>query len=160
MTIRPYQPSDLPAMTAIWNEVVEEGVAFPQLETLDEASGERFFAAQTHTAVAVDDAGAVRGLYILHPNNVGRCGHIANASFAVSSLCRGQRLGEALVKDCLRQARACGFTLMQFQGSSGPDQLGCPGFRRSPGRHPRRLPHEGRPLRNHLPVLPHTVKET
>ena len=90
MTIRPYQPSDLPAMTAIWNEVVEEGVAFPQLETLDEASGERFFAAQTHTAVAVDDAGAVRGLYILHPNNVGRCGHIANASFAVSSLCRGK----------------------------------------------------------------------
>ena len=114
MTIRPYQPSDLPAMTAIWNEVVEEGVAFPQLETLDEASGERFFAAQTHTAVAVDDAGAVRGLYILHPNNVGRCGHIANASFAVSTLCRGQHLGEALVKDCLRQARACGFTLMQF----------------------------------------------
>ena len=24
----------------------------------------------------------VLGLYILHPNNIGRCGHIANASYA------------------------------------------------------------------------------
>ena len=29
MNIRAYGPGDLPAMIAIWNEVVEEGVAFP-----------------------------------------------------------------------------------------------------------------------------------
>ena len=27
--IRPYQAADLPAMNQIWNEVVEDGVAFP-----------------------------------------------------------------------------------------------------------------------------------
>ncbi len=26
------------------------------------------------------DTGCIYGLYILHPNNVGRCGHICNAS--------------------------------------------------------------------------------
>lgn len=28
--IRKYEPADIPSMVQIWNEVVEEGVAFPQ----------------------------------------------------------------------------------------------------------------------------------
>ena len=82
MLIRTYRSDDLPQMISIWNEVVEDGIAFPQEEFLDEASGAEFFASQTYTAAAEDD-GEIVGLYILHPNNIGRCGHIANASFAV-----------------------------------------------------------------------------
>ena len=54
------------------------------------------------------------GLYILHPNNVGRCGHICNASYAVRGALRGRRIGERLVLDCLEQARAHGFGILQF----------------------------------------------
>ena len=114
MYVRPYEPADLPDMIRIWNEVVEDGVAFPQTEALDEASGQAFFASQTLSGVAVSDAGKVLGLYILHPNNIGRCGHIANASYAVSRDSRGLHIGEALVKDSLCQAKAYGFRLMQF----------------------------------------------
>ncbi len=113
MKIRCYSESDIPAMIRIWNEVVEEGIAFPQLDLLDEESGRRFFAGQTYCGVA-DDDGAVVGLYILHPNNVGRCGHIANASYAVDSVCRGKHIGEMLVEDCLVRAKNAGFRLMQF----------------------------------------------
>ena len=113
MEIRSYKEQDIPAMVYIWNEVIEEGVAFPQLELLDKESGRAFFAAQTYCAVAEDD-GNVVGLYILHPNNVGRCGHIANASYAVDSTCRGKHIGEQLVSDCLVQAKKAGFKLMQF----------------------------------------------
>ena len=56
----------------------------------------------------------VFGLYILHPNNVGRCGHISNASYAVSSESRGKHIGEMLVKDCLEQAKKHGFGVLQF----------------------------------------------
>lgn len=59
-------------MTAIWNEVVEEGIAFPQEECLTEKTGRDFFASQSYTGVAETDGGIV-GLYILHPNNIGRC---------------------------------------------------------------------------------------
>lgn len=52
--------------------------------------------------------------FIFHPNNVGRCGHIANASYAVDSACRGKHIGEQLVSDCLVQAKNNGFKLMQF----------------------------------------------
>lgn len=113
MVVRAYQDSDLPAMIRIWNEVVEEGAAFPQEEYLDEASGASFFAAQTYAAVAEED-GEVSGLYILHPNNIGRCGHIGNASYAVSGESRGMHIGEKLVTDCLAQAGRHGFRVLQF----------------------------------------------
>ena len=113
MIIRSYKEQDVPVMVRIWNEVVEEGVAFPQLDGLDEESGRAFFAAQTYCGVA-EEEGNVVGLYILHPNNIGRCGHIANASYAVDSRCRGRHLGEKLVSDCLLQGKAHGFKLLQF----------------------------------------------
>lgn len=113
--IREYTKRDLPAMVEIWNQVVEDGVAFPQEELLTPETGRAFFAAQTYNAVAEDtDTSAVLGLYILHPNNIGRCGHIANASYAVHRNARGLHIGEALVSDCLVQAKAHGFRVMQF----------------------------------------------
>ena len=114
MKIREYQTEDLEQMTAIWNEVVEEGIAFPQEEPLDRETGEIFFSAQSYCGVAADESGAVSGLYILHPNNVGRCGHICNASYAVSSSCRGQHIGEKLVLDCIKKAKEIGFHILQF----------------------------------------------
>ena len=94
---------------------MRDGVAFPQLEELPPTEGDAFFQAQTYTGVAQDqDSGQVVGLYILHPNNVGCCGHIANASYAVRRDIRGEHIGEKLVKDCLEKAREYGFRLMQF----------------------------------------------
>lgn len=113
MTVREYNGGDIPAMISVWNEVVDEGNAFPQEERLDERSGAEFFAAQSRCGVAVED-GVIVGLYILHPNNIGRCGHICNASYAVSSERRGRHIGEALVRDCMRSAKALGFRVLQF----------------------------------------------
>ena len=113
MQVRGYRDEDLEAMTAIWNEVIEDGEAFPQEELLTVDTASEFFSAQTHTAVA-EEEGKVVGLYILHPNNVGRCGHIANTSYAVLSSCRGRHIGEQLVKDSLIKAKEKGFKLMQF----------------------------------------------
>ena len=113
MVIRAYTEKDLPAMIGIWNEVVENGIAFPQEDCLDETTGKAFFAAQSYCGVA-DDGGTVVGLYILHPNNIGRCGHICNASYAVKSDCRGRHIGERLVTDCLLQGKRLGFRIIQF----------------------------------------------
>ncbi len=111
--IRQYAEEDLGDMIAIWNDVVEEGIAFPQEEILSLSSGRGFFSSQTRSAVAVID-GSIAGLYILHPNNVGRCGHICNCSFAVRGTLRGLHIGEALVLDAMESARREGFRIMQF----------------------------------------------
>lgn len=113
MLIREFQKQDIPQMIAIWNEVVEEGVAFPQEEFLNEKTGKDFFSSQSYTAVAQEN-GEILGLYILHPNNIGRCGHICNASYAVASRFRGRHIGEQLVLDCMKKGRELGFRILQF----------------------------------------------
>ena len=113
--IREYTQDAVKDMIEIWNEVVEDGVAFPQEELLTMETGKEFFGSQTYSAVAIDkETGKIYGLYILHPNNVGRCGHICNASYAVSSKSRGLHIGEKLVKDCLVQGKRCGYRVLQF----------------------------------------------
>ncbi|MGF7142235.1 L-amino acid N-acyltransferase YncA [Anaerotaenia torta] len=113
LIIRGYQLEDLPSMIEIWNRVVDEANAFPQMNRLTLQEAAEFFASQTYTGVAVLENEVV-GLYILHPNNIGRCGHIANASYAVSSSCRGHKVGEKLVCHSLETAKNKGFQLMQF----------------------------------------------
>ncbi len=115
ITIRKYNETDIHEMIQIWNEIVEEGIAFPQEEALTIESGREFFASQAYTGVAVDtETNQICGLYILHPNNIGRCGHICNASYAVASESRGLHIGEKLVQDCMEQGRAYGFRILQF----------------------------------------------
>lgn len=113
MIVRRYDETDLEQMLVIWNEVVEDGIAFPQEECLTIDTGKEFFQSQSYTAVA-EEGGKIYGLYILHPNNVGRCGHICNASYAVASESRGLHIGDRLVRDCLEQAKALGFKILQF----------------------------------------------
>lgn len=115
VAIRKYEEKDIVSMITIWNEVVEEGIAFPQEECLTEITGREFFGGQSYCGVAEEkESGKILGLYILHPNNVGRCGHICNASYAVTSRCRGLHIGEMLVQDCIRQAHDIGFKILQF----------------------------------------------
>ena len=113
--IREFEKKDTKEAIVIWNQVVEEGVAFPQMEFLDERTGEEFFLSQSYTGVAVDDdSGLMTGLYILHPNNVGRCGHICNTSYAVRRDIRGWHIGEKLVRHSLKMGKELGFRILQF----------------------------------------------
>lgn len=110
--IRPFVKEDVEACRRIWNDVVAEGNAFPQIEGLEKEEALNFFQSQ-YTGVAELD-GKVCGLYILHPNNVGRVSHIANASYAVDRSQRGKHIGELLVRDSLKQAGKLGYRVLQF----------------------------------------------
>ena len=113
--VEPYTRENILPALEIWNEIVREGVAFPQEEELDEISGDEFFSAQSFTGLAKDsETDEILALYILHPINVGRCGHICNASYAVRSNLRGRHIGEIIVKHCIEIARELGFKILQF----------------------------------------------
>lgn len=113
--VEKFSGKDLERAVEIWNQVVEDGRAFPQTEKLSNKAGKAFFESQSYTGIAkLEETGEVIGLYILHPNNIGRCGHIANASYAVERNARGHHAGEALVKDCLIKGKKLGFKILQF----------------------------------------------
>ena len=118
-----YQQNDLPAMLAIWNNVVNQGLAFPQERPETHETGEKFFAAQSYCGIAKEkESGQIVGLYILHPNNIGRCGHICNCSYAVAENARGQGVGRKLVIHSLKQGKELGFTIMQFNAVAADNE--------------------------------------
>ena len=155
ITVREYRADDFSAMAEIWNDIVNEGEAFPQEHPLSLNEAAEFFGSQSRPAVAESD-GEIVGLYILHPNNVGRCSHIANASYAVSAAHRGLHIGEALVRDCIKSCAQLGFCILQFNAvvstnlpalrlyeKLGFTKLGvipC-GFRRKDGSYADIIPH-------------------
>ncbi len=155
--IREYKSEDVKDAIAIWNTVVEDAVAFPQEEDLGIEDGNAFFQSQSYTGIAYDEeTGEIVGLYILHPNNVGRCGHICNASYAVKKNVRGQHIGEKLVEDCKRQGKEHGYRILQFNAvvasnasalhlykKLGFQQLGVipGGFRLADGSYEDIIPH-------------------
>ena len=113
--IRKYFKTDAAEAMAIWNSVVREGIAFPQVDELTESSADTFFTSQSYTGIAVDkETDEIVGLYILHPNNIGRCGHICNTSYAVKEGKRGLHIGDQLVLDSLRIGADLGFQILQF----------------------------------------------
>ncbi|MDO4585255.1 MAG: GNAT family N-acetyltransferase [Planctomycetia bacterium] len=113
--IREYTPRDTREVLPIWNRIVEEGLAFPQMEILTESRGKMFFSEQSFTGLACEqESGKIVGCYILHPNNIGRCGHICNASYAVHPDWRGYHIGEQLVKHSLAKGKELGFRILQF----------------------------------------------
>lgn len=111
--VRDYEAKDLPVLTEIWNAVVEEANSFPQDKPFSPEEAEAFFASQSFTGVA-EENGEILGVYILHPNNAGRCGHIANASYGVRPGIRGKGIGEKMVRHSLQKCGELGFHGLQF----------------------------------------------
>lgn len=113
--IKGFSKEDIKEVNAIWNKVVEDGNAFPQEIPFDEKSGIEFFSSQTFTGVAYDDeTDEIVGVYILHPNFIGRCSHICNTSYAVKAGKRGLGIGKLIVTDSMERARENGFKILQL----------------------------------------------
>ena len=155
--IRRYEKKDKKEAMAIWNAVVREDIAFPQDEELTGETADAFFMSQSYTGIAVNkETNEIVDLYILHPNNVGRCGHICNTSYAVKEGKRGLHIGEQLVKDSLKTGASLGFRILQFNAvvatnthalhlyeRLGFTQLGVipQGFRMKDGHYEDIIPH-------------------
>lgn len=155
--VKAFQKGDAKDVVAIWNRVVCDGVAFPQETPFSDEEGERFFSEQTYTGVAYrENTGEIVGVYVLHPNFVGRCSHIAFSAFAVKDTARGMGVGEALVTDCKKTARSFGFKAIQLNvvvasnkaalglyKKCGLSPIGCikNGFRLPNGEYEDIIPH-------------------
>ena len=62
--IREYTSDDVDAVMQIWNQVVEDGVAFPQENKLTKEEADAFFRRQTYTGVAEDNnSKEIAGIY-------------------------------------------------------------------------------------------------
>jgi L-amino acid N-acyltransferase YncA len=112
--IVPVEEKYFPQILLIWNEIVAEGLTFPWIEAFTPAQLRAKLRADETVGCAVDADDAVLGIFHVHPNNEGRCAHIANCGYMVRSAARGRGVGRMLVRESLVAARAEGFKGMQF----------------------------------------------
>lgn len=112
--IRPAAAADADAIVAITRELIADGGVFPHTDDLsDEELRAFWYAPQGHLFVAEAD-GVVAGAYMFKPNQPGRAAHVANAAYAVAGRFRGRRVGEAMGRHSLDEARRAGFRAMQY----------------------------------------------
>lgn len=113
ISFRTYKKDELTYLMEIWNDILKDGNAFPGESIYEETGFEKMLKAQTVVSCILVNQ-EVAGYFILHPNNIGRCSHVANASYAIAKKYRGHKLAEPLVKRSIQQAKEAGFRGMQF----------------------------------------------
>ena len=111
--IRKYNNNNIPEMTKIWNDIIDEGTSFPWDEHFSPEKVQYVLSQQTATYCAYADNELV-GYYLLHPNSSGRCKHVANGLYAVEKEFRGIGIGTKLIIHSLHEAKKHGFTAMQY----------------------------------------------
>ena len=99
---------------AIFNEIIEEGLAFPQDEPFDTDALRKKFPPHEPVWCAIGPDDQVLGFVHIHPNNEGRCSHVANCGYCVTREARGQGIGRLLVAKSIEVAREAGYRGMQF----------------------------------------------
>lgn len=122
LTFRTAGPDDWPALWSILEPVARAGETYCWDMSMDEDAGRREWLPgpsgpdpSLTVLVAVDGrADRVVGTAQLHANRGGNGSHVANASFLVAAEAGGRGVGRALAGHVLEQARAAGYTAMQF----------------------------------------------
>jgi L-amino acid N-acyltransferase YncA len=114
LNIRPATGSDRDAIWEIFREVIAAGETYPlDPEIPREAALAYWFQRGARVYVAEEDRHLL-GSYTLQSNQSGAGAHVANAAFIVSKEARGQGIGRAMGKHCLKEASRLGFRAMQF----------------------------------------------
>lgn len=98
----------------VFHEVVAGGDTYAYAPDITMAEARASWTTPPSRCFVAERDGRVLGLYLLRPNQPGLGDHVANAGYMVASAARGRGIASALCEHSMRQARAAGFTAMQF----------------------------------------------
>jgi ribosomal protein S18 acetylase RimI-like enzyme len=114
MLIRPSEPRDNDAIWRVLEPAFRAGETYPVPRDISQSDALAYWQTPGHAVFVAEDDGAVVGTYYLRANNRGGGQHVANCGYVVASEAFGRGVARAMCAHSLDQARARGFTAMQF----------------------------------------------
>jgi ribosomal protein S18 acetylase RimI-like enzyme len=114
MLIRPSEPRDNDAIWRILEPIFRAGETYPIPRDISRADALAYWHSPGHAVFVADDAGPVVGTYYLRANNRGGGEHVANCGYVVAPDAFGRGVARTMCAHSVDQARARGFTAMQF----------------------------------------------
>jgi len=110
LTIRPATVSDHAAIWAILEPVIRAGETYALPRDMPRGAALAYWTGPDRETFIAEANGAIIGTYYLKPNQLGGGAHVANCGYI--STARGT--ARAMAEHSFAQARARGFTAMQF----------------------------------------------
>ncbi len=114
MRIRAATAADDDAVWRILGPTFRAGETYPIPRDISRSDALAYWHSPGHAVFVAEDAGTVVGTYYLRANNRGGGEHVANCGYVVASDAFGRGVARAMCAHSLDQARAQGFTAMQF----------------------------------------------
>jgi ribosomal protein S18 acetylase RimI-like enzyme len=114
MLIRPSEPRDDDAIWHILEPTFRAGETYPVPRDISRNDALTYWRSPSHSVFVAEDEGKIVGTYYLRANNRGGGEHVANCGFVVAPPAFGRGVARAMCAHSLDQARAHGFSAMQF----------------------------------------------
>ena len=114
LTIRPAAPADDDAIWAILEPTFRAGETYPIPRDIGRDEALAYWNSLGHTVFVAEQAGRTVGTYYLRANNRGGGAHVANCGYMTAAGATGRGIARAMCAHSLDEARARGFTAMQF----------------------------------------------
>jgi ribosomal protein S18 acetylase RimI-like enzyme len=114
MLIRPSEPRDHDAIWRILEPTFRAGETYPVPRDISRSGALAYWHSPGHSVFVAEDQDAIAGTYYLRANNSGGGEHVANCGYVVAPAAFGRGVARAMCAHSLDQARAHGFTAMQF----------------------------------------------
>ncbi|MDR6114192.1 MULTISPECIES: GNAT family N-acetyltransferase [unclassified Sphingomonas] len=114
MPIRPATRTDASAIAAIILPVIRAGETYALDPAMSEEAALAYWFGEDKTVFVAEEDGAILGTYYLRANQAGGGDHVANAGYMTAPAARGKGVARAMALHSFDEARARGFTAMQF----------------------------------------------
>ncbi|MGD9508425.1 MAG: N-acetyltransferase family protein [Geminicoccaceae bacterium] len=114
MLIRSAADADNGAIWRVLEPTIRAGETLMLPSEMDQPAALSYWRQPSHLAFVAEDGAEIVGTYYLRANQQGHGSHVANCGYATATRATGRGVARAMCLHSLEEARARGFTAMQF----------------------------------------------
>ena len=112
--IRPATPADQDAIWSILGPVFRAGDTYSIDPDISQGDALAYWCGPSHQTFVAEEKGAILGTYYLRRNQGGGGAHVCNCGYMTAPAAQGKGVARAMMEHSFAQARAAGFTAMQY----------------------------------------------